>query len=250
MFKKGDNLKTTTYILLLILSYCLGLLTLQPSIAPHVFLIDWSHQRVANIASILAAIGTFAAVITALWQSHQAKLEAEKNRKATIVATKEKATIYNNILISPPDFLTFSIGITVINSGQVPIHLQGMSCFYNNINTQILITNEMLEPWSQKFPITLPAGSKVTFGLNYKFLMNIARYSIECCNGNTTNIGFSISSNLKTFESKLNQEIATRANKLIELKNHEIEKQISESTQSHKDYESKNEDNKWLDLFE
>ncbi len=243
-------MKTTTFILLLILSYCLGLLTLQPSIAPHIFSIDWSHQRVANIAAILAAIGTFAAVITALWQSHQAKLEAEKNRNTAIEDTKEKASIYNNILISPPDFVTFSVGITVINSGHVPIHLQGMSCFYNEINTLILIPDEILESWSSRLPITLPPGSKVTFGLNYKFLMSIARYSIELCNEDTKNIGFVISSNLKTFKSILNQDITARVNRLIELKKQEIEKDISKSIQHQKVFESKNEDDKWIELFE
>ncbi len=242
-------MKISTIILLFILSYCLGLVTLQPSIVSLLLSIDWAHQRVGNIAALIASGGTLAAVITALWQSHQAEIEAEKNRNAAIEATKERATIYNNILISPPDFIKFSIGITITNSGRVPIHLQGVSCFCKNISTHILITNEMLDLWSVKFNLTLAPGSKATVGINYKFLMHIARYAVEFCNGNASNMRFSISSNLETFESKLNQEIVDRANKLINCKKTEIEKQISESSKGQKNFESEKEDDKWLELY-
>ena len=242
-------MKTLGFGLLLILSFCLGMIAVQPKIIELFISINWAEQSVANIAAIMAAIGTFSAVIVALKQSYEAKTETEKNRQEAINASKEQIKLYNNVLVSPPDMTNFFIGLTLTNIGQVPAQLQNLSCCFDTTSTHMLVTNEMMENWSAKLPYILPPGAKATFCINHMVLMNFARYAVQFGNGDPSNIKFLVSTNLETFYSEINKSITEKVKILIQQEKEYIDAQIVNSQRAQEEYDSNKDDGAWLTLF-
>lgn len=243
-------MRVALFVVACVVSYFFGVFTDVATIEKLIATVDFSSQSVANVAAILASLGTFLAVIVALKQSREAKQEAELNRRNAVEQTKEKVFIYNSIFVSPPNMNDLSLGLITVNKGAVPAYVQSISCGTSPKSTSILVTNQHLVKGTQTLPIYLLPGSSTQFMLSVEFLMLIARYAVQFCNGRVDDVKFLVSTNLEVFESDLNREVKSKVEILIKKFKCEIEKDILKSTQAQIEYERNRDNDEWLLHFE
>lgn len=211
--------------------------------------INWSSQTVANISALIAAMGTLSAVIVALKQSREAKIEAERNRLHSIELNQEKIRTHNSLCISPPEIIPTSIGITVTNEGQVSVYLQNICWCKENISTSLVVTNEHITSYSVRFPVSIPPGVRITYYIEFKYLLHLAKYAFQMCESDPSKIKLVVSTNLNTFYSPLNENIVEKVNQLIEVKKDSFERQIIESREAQDRYEQGIDEGAWLKKF-